>query len=75
MKFSLRKFLGCQGWLLVWQVSSVLLILIRLICWVVVGICLVGFSEKISFCICIFSGFHCFFGYFLIALGPFSLFD
>ena len=31
----LRKFHGCHEWLLVWQVSTVLLILIRLICWVV----------------------------------------
>ena len=29
------------------------------------------FSEKIIFCICIFSDFHGFSGYFLIALGSF----
>ena len=30
-------------------------------------------AEKIIFCICIFSDFHGFSGYFLIALGPISL--
>ena len=29
-------------------------------------------AEKIIFCICIFSDFHGFPGYFLMALGPFS---
>ena len=68
---------GVVGWLVVvlpflWLVSTVLLILIRLNCWVVLGICLVSFSEKIIFCICIFSDFHSLASYFLIALGPFS---
>jgi len=69
---------GVVGWLVVvlpflWMVSTVLLILIRLNCWVVGESFLASFSEKIIFCICIFSDFHGFFGYFLIALGSFSL--
>ena len=37
------------------------------------GVLLGELAEKIIFCICIFSDFHSFSGYFLIALGPFSL--
>jgi hypothetical protein len=74
-----EKISFLHGWLLVgcgvtfWQVSTVLLILVRLICWVVGESFLASFSEKIIFFICIFSDFHGFSGYFLIALGSFSL--
>jgi len=66
MKFFFERISWLTGVVGVWlwshfrYVSTVLLILIRLICWVVVGICLVCFSEKIIFCIFIFSGFSWF---------------
>jgi len=57
----LRKFLGCQGWLvggcgvtILWLVSTVLLILIRLICWVVGESCLVSLQRKL-FSVSVFS--------------------
>jgi hypothetical protein len=57
----LRKFHGCQGWLvggcgvtILWLVSTDLLILIRLICWVVGESCLVNFQRKL-FSVSVFS--------------------